>query len=62
MDTENFILYIKQMIFKKALQKMLKQDLILQLMKFSNIHCLKKKIRLLPKGKNKKVIGLRKHE
>ena len=30
MDTDIFILYIKQMIFIKTLQKMLKLDLILQ--------------------------------
>ena len=43
MDTESFIVYIKQMIFIKILQNMLKQGLIIQLMKFSNFNCLKKK-------------------
>ena len=32
MDTDNFIVYIKQVIFIKALQKMLKLDLKLQIM------------------------------
>ena len=32
MDTDIFIVYIKQMIFLKALQKMLKLELILQIM------------------------------
>ena len=31
-DTESLIVYIKQMIFIKTLQKMLKLDLILQIM------------------------------
>ena len=31
MDTDNFIVYIKQMIFTKIWKKMLKQDLTLQI-------------------------------
>ena len=31
-DTDSFIVYKKQMILKRILQKMLKQDLILQIM------------------------------
>ena len=51
MDTDSFIVQIKKMIFTKILQKMLKLDFILQIMNS-----------FLPKGKNKKVIGLMKHE
>ena len=32
MDTDSFVVYIKQRIFIKTLQKMLKLDLILQIM------------------------------
>ena len=32
MDTDSFIAYIKQMIFIKTLQKMLKQSIILKIM------------------------------
>ena len=32
MDTESFILYIKQMIYLRTFEKMLKLDLILQIM------------------------------
>ena len=33
MDTESFIVHVKQMIFTKTFQKMLKQDLTLKIMK-----------------------------
>ena len=33
MDTHSFIAHVKQIIFTKILQKMLKQDLILQILK-----------------------------
>ena len=49
MDTNSFIAYIKQMIFIKILQKMLKQDFTLQIMNQDAIplrnHCLKQKIK-----------------
>ena len=32
MDTESFIVYIKQMIYLRTFEKMLKLDLILQIM------------------------------
>ena len=44
------------MIFTKMLQKMLKQDLILQLLNYTELP------KPLPKGKNKNVIGLMKDE
>ena len=53
MDTDIFILYIKQMIFIKTLQKMLKLDLIIQVI-IQIDRCLKKTI--------KKVIELTKDE
>ena len=57
MDTDSCIIYIKQII-AKILQKMLKQDLTLQIMNQNAIslrdHCLKEKI--------KKVVGLREDE
>ena len=52
MDTDSFIVYVKKHIFIKTLQKMLKLDLILQIMNQID-HCKKKK---------KKGIGLMKHE
>ena len=42
------------MIFRKILQKLLKLDLILQIVNYKN--------RPFPKGKHKKVIGLMKNE
>ena len=51
MDTNSFIVHLKHMIFTKILQNTLKQDLRLF-----------KKVRPLPKGKNKKIIGLIKDE
>ena len=33
MDTDSFIVHVKHMIFTKILQKMLKQDLLLQIQK-----------------------------
>ena len=51
MDTDSFIAYIKQVIFIKTLQKMLKLNLILQIMNQID-HWLKKK----------RVIGLMKDE
>ena len=51
MDIDSFI--VQQMIFIKTLQKILKQDLILLSYELE---------RPLPDGKNKKVIGLMKHE
>ena len=47
-DTDSFIVHIKQLIFTRTLQKMLKQGLTLQNMNQ----------RPLPKGKIKKVITL----
>ena len=44
LDTDSFIVYIKKMIIVKTLQKMLKVDLILQIMNYIG-HCLKKKIK-----------------
>ena len=44
MDTDSFIVHIKQKIFIKILQKMLKQDLTLQILNQTN-NCLKEKIR-----------------
>ena len=49
MDTDGFIVYGKQMIFTKRLQKMLKKRC-----DTSNFEI----YRPLPKGKNKDVIGL----
>ena len=40
MDTDSFIVYKKNMIFIKILQKTLKLDLILQIMNYID-HCLK---------------------
>ena len=51
MDTDNFIVQIKKMIFTKTLQKILKQGLTLQI-KNQTENCLKEGI--------KKVIGLMK--
>ena len=47
MDTDSFIVYIKtyDMIYKKILQKMLKLDLILQIMNLIG-HCLKEKVKM----------------
>ena len=53
MDTDSFIVYVKKQIFIKTLQKMLKLDLILQIMNQID-HCKKKK--------KKKGIGLMKDE
>ena len=44
MYTDSFIVYIKQLMFIKTLQKMLKLDLILQIMNQID-HCLKEKIK-----------------
>ena len=44
MDTYSFIVYIKQIIFIKTLKKMLKINLILQIIKQID-HCLKEKIK-----------------
>ena len=44
MDRDSFIVYAKQMIFTKILQKMLKKDLTLQIMKLTD-HYLKEKIK-----------------
>ena len=44
MSTDSFIVYVKQMILTKTLLKMLKKDLILQSMKYTNL-CLKLKIK-----------------
>ena len=50
MDTDGFIVYIKIKTFIQILQKMFRQDLILAIMNQID--------RPLPKGKNKKLIGL----
>ena len=50
MDTDGFIVYIKIKTFTQILQKMFRQDLILAIMNQID--------RPLPKGKNKKLIGL----
>ena len=42
MDTDSFIVYKKNMIFIKILQKTLKLDLILQIVNYID-HCLKEK-------------------
>ena len=44
MDTDSFIVYKKNMIFIKILQKTLKLDLILQIVNYID-HCLKEKIK-----------------
>ena len=44
MGTDSFIVYVKQMILTKKLLKMLKKDLILQSMKYTNLY-LKLKIK-----------------
>ena len=44
MDTDSSTVYITRIIFTKILQKMLKQDLTLQIMNQKN-HCLKGKIK-----------------
>ena len=44
MDIDSFIVYVKQMIFIKIFQKMLKVDLKLQIMNQID-HCLKKTIK-----------------
>ena len=51
MDTDSFIVHKKKMMFTKILQKMLKLDLILQIMNL--IHCYEKE-------KRKTMIGLMK--
>ena len=43
-DTDSFIVHVKQKIFIKILQKMLQQDLTLQILNQTN-HCLKKKVK-----------------
>ena len=48
MDTGNFIVHVKKMIFTKVLQKMLKQDLALQILKQTEYY-LKEKIIVLMK-------------
>ena len=53
MITDSFIMYKKQKIFTRTLQKVLKLDLILQIMDYKN-HYLDKK--------NKNVVGLIKEE
>ena len=45
MDTDSFIVYKKQKIFMCTLQKMLKQDLILQIINFKD-HCLEQEIKV----------------
>ena len=44
LDTGSFIIYVKQMIVTKALQKMLKKDFTLQIMKYTD-RCLKQKMK-----------------
>ena len=44
MDTDSFLVYIKQMIFIKTLQKMLKLDLIIQIKNSAN-HYQKQKVK-----------------
>ena len=45
MDTYSFIVYKKQKIFTYTLQKMLKQDLILQIINYKD-HCLEQEIKV----------------
>ena len=45
MDTDSFIVYKKQKIFMCTLQKMLKQDLILQIINYKD-HCLEQEIKV----------------
>ena len=53
MDTESFIFHVKTNDIYKDIEEDVVQDLTLQILK---------KDRPLPKGKNKKVIGLTKNE
>ena len=56
MDTDSFIIYIKLNIFIKILQMMLEK-------RYDTSNCeVDRPLRMIPKGMNKKVVGLMKDE